>query len=246
MPIVAERSGREVEIGQINLFIANDLPRSRAVGFGRHHDPFGGYRSVWRLHDPLSTVAFGGYHGAIRIQPCARLLRGGGETANIGERLNCACTRIQKCAGIGCRASASGRFLCIENTNGRAPFGPLFAAFADFTEPFFTNCAMQRSVFFDLAGNCVFFHQVSHEKWRIAQKAEKPLAVSFAQHARQFLRHDPHAAIDKADIAPRAAEADFPGFEQDDIYVPFGKVERRRLPGETATDDNDIGSHGAF
>lgn len=147
MPIVAERSGREVEIGQINLFIANDLPRSRAVGFGRHHDPFGGYRSVWRLHDPLSTVAFGGYHGAIRIQPCARLLRGGGETANIGERLNCACTRIQKCAGIGCRASASGRFLCIENTNGRAPFGPLFAAFADFTEPFFTNCAMQRSVF---------------------------------------------------------------------------------------------------
>lgn len=60
---------------------------------------------------------------------------------------------------------------------------------------------MQRTVFLDLAGDCVFFHQFAHEKRGIAQQVEKAFAINLAQHTRQLFRHDPHAAIDEADIA---------------------------------------------
>ena len=51
----------------------------------------------------------------------------------------------------------------------------------------------------------------------------------------------PHAGVDQADVAPRAAEADLDRLEGDDLRARLGQPQRRREPGIAAADDRDVG-----
>ncbi|EGE58721.1 hypothetical protein RHECNPAF_280017 [Rhizobium etli CNPAF512] len=243
--IVAKRHGGEIEIGQIDLFVAHLLERAGAVGIGRDDDPVGADRAVFRLHGPAAAAALGCDDGARHMDGDTRLDGGMGKAARIGQRLQRSGAQVEQRTGIGVAADASGRLRRIEQRHGRAACGPLRRTRLDFLQPLCADRAVQCAVAFEFAGNAVPVDQLHDELRRIAEQLEQAFAVQRAEHAGQVVGHHPHAGIDQADIAPCAAETNLLRLQQHHLRAGFGKMQGRGEAGVAATDDDDVGRYRA-
>ncbi len=99
---------------------------------------------------------------------------------------------------------------------------------------------MQRAVRLEFAGNCVLFDQLSNQVGPVAQKLERALAIMLAEFLRKILRHDPHAGIDQADIAPGAAKSDFGCLQQHDIGAALGQMQCGGEAGIPPADNHHV------
>ena len=69
----------------------------------------------------------------------------------------------------------------------------------------------------------------------------------FKSECRDQITRAPAQAGDQLPaVAPRRAVADALGLKQDDLAPTFGRGQRRRHPGETAADDDQVGMVFAF
>ncbi len=166
--------------------------------------------------------------------------------AHIGKRLNCTGAQIEQRPGIGLGADLGFGFLRVEQLHiGTAP-RPLFIAVFKFLETLLANSAMQRTLLFNFAGNLVFLDDFKNQLRRIAEHIEQTVAILLTKHARQIIRHDPHARIDEAHIAARAAVADFNAFQHDGVGAFFSQMQSRRKAGKSAAHNHHIGRQIAF
>src|SRR5260221_14527570 len=56
--IVAERPGREIEIGKMHLLLADRGPWTFGIGIGRGHDPVGLNRAFGSVYQPFPVALF--------------------------------------------------------------------------------------------------------------------------------------------------------------------------------------------
>ncbi len=100
---------------------------------------------------------------------------------------------------------------------------------------------MQCTLLFHFAGNLVFLDDFKNQLRRIAEHIKQTVAILLAKHARQIIRHHPHASIDKAHIATGTTIADLNAFQYDGVGAFFSQMQSRRKAGKSATHDHHIG-----
>ena len=176
----------------------------------------------------------------------ARRERRARQPARISERLDGAGAQIEQRAGIDVDADPPRRLLAAENFHRRAARAPLRAALLDLGEPRRPHRAMQRAVVHEFARDPVLVDERLNLRGPIAKQLEQPLAIVGAEPRRDVVGRKPHAGVDQADVAPRAAEADLDRLERDDLRSRLGEPQRRREPGIAAADDRHIGPNLAL
>ena len=110
----------------------------------------------------------------------------------------------------------------------------------EFGEAARADRAMQRAGALDFAGDPVLVDELEHGPRRVAEQRQQPLAVCLAERRRQFVGHHPHAGVDQADVAPRAAKADLGAVEHGDRRAALSRVQRRGEAGVACADDGDV------
>ena len=113
------------------------------------------------------------------------------------------------------------------------PLGQLGKALA-------TVARMQRADRIGLTFDIVAAHHLPDVRRASAQEIQQPVAVIGAERFDQILGHHPHAGIDEAHIAPRAAETDLRRFDHRRGNPLFCQVQRGREPGIASADHRHI------
>ncbi len=239
--IVAERRGREIEIGQVDEFGAEFGPERLGIGVGGHDDGRRPDAAARGADPPGAALVLGRRHGAAREDLGPGRDGDAGEPARIGERLDGPGPMVEERTGIGRRPDEAGRLGGVEQFDGRAVGLPLPRPFGDLGQALRPDGAMQRAAALDLAGDAVAGHEVEHDGGRVAEQVEQPRPVRGAERVRHGVGHDPHPGIHETGVATRAAEADLDAFEHRHPGAALGEVQGRRQAREAAADDHDIG-----
>ena len=135
------------------------------------------------------------------------------------------------------RLAVSG---CVRRLDRRAARAPLPGALLDLGEPRAPDRTMQRAVAHKLAVDAVLVDKRVDFRRAAAKQAEEALAIVGAEPLDDVVGREPHAGVDQADVAPRAAEADLDRLERHDLGPGLSQMERRREPGIAAADDRDV------
>ena len=87
---------------------------------------------------------------------------------------------------------------------------------------------MQRAVVHEFAVDAVLVDDRLNLGGPIAKQLQQPLAIVGAQPRRDLVGREPHAGVDQADVAPRAAEADLDRLQRDDLRARLSQMQRGR------------------
>ena len=162
------------------------------------------------------------------------------ETARVGQRLNGSRPQVEERARENVGAETLGGFRRRQRPDRSAALAPLPRALLVVGDPRAADRAVQRSVAHRIAVDTVFVDRVPNHGRRSAEQGQSAFAVVSPEAFHDHVRHDPHAGVDIADVAARAAEAHIDRFEGDDLRAQFGKPQRRGQASIAAADDRDI------
>ena len=105
---------------------------------------------------------------------------------------------------------------------------------------------MQRAVAHEFAREAVLVDERLNLGGPVAEQLEQPLAIIRAEPRRDIVGREPHAGVDQADVAPRAAEADLDRLQRDNPGPRLREMQRRREPGIAAADNRHVGPNLAL